>query len=48
MKARLIFLITFLFTLVLWSQKHPDPKSYIAYRVDEKIEIDGKDSEIKK
>lgn len=37
----------FVFSMTtLSAQSKPDPKTYIAYRVTEKIEIDGKDSEL--
>ncbi len=37
--------ITFLCYINAFAQKYSKPKSYIAYQVDEKIEIDGKDNE---
>ncbi|MDO4781715.1 MAG: carbohydrate-binding family 9-like protein [Capnocytophaga felis] len=45
MKRKIFTLLVFVFSLNVFAQTKPEPKSYIAYRVNEKIEIDGKDSE---
>lgn len=45
MKRKIFTLLVFAFSLNIFAQTKPEPKSYIAYRINEKIEIDGKDNE---